>query len=136
MKWKRSKKNFPSSAKPQDGQSNAGVAHDDAGEDFHDDADMSQLEEDSDIDVSDDQDVDIEQAEDDGERLTRPADITPYTDTQCAAVAGAFPLGPVHDMHAHASNYDMSESAVNARLNQLSNFSVENKLLSVTSSIS
>ncbi|WAR04515.1 MNX1-like protein [Mya arenaria] len=68
MKWKRSKKSFPTNQKPADNQSDPSVAQDDAGLDLSE-TEMADMENDSDIDISDDQDVDIERSDDNIEHV-------------------------------------------------------------------
>lgn len=115
MKWKRSKKNFTS--KPQNGQTNSSMAdgnQNEAGNDFHNDVDIGDDEDDSDIDISDDQDIDIEQKSDNEDIGVRDEEVK---DSQNGC--GTLDLS-------------MKRFALPGHM-QISNFSVESKLLSATS---
>lgn len=121
MKWKRSKKNFPSTVKSSDNQSDASVNQDEACLDNQSEADVANLDDDSDIDVSDDADVDLDHP--DGKKdVSKNADgLTLDSLDNC-----------VTQMDMSIRNYSMKDSLA-GRCSHLSNFSVENKLLNSSS---
>ncbi|XP_045207526.1 motor neuron and pancreas homeobox protein 1-like [Mercenaria mercenaria] len=115
MKWKRSKKNFTS--KTQNGQSNPSTndgTQNEATNDFQSEVDIVDEEDDSDIDISDEQDIDIEQKSDNEDIGVREEEVK---DAQngCATL-----------------DLSMKRFALQGHM-QISNFSVENKLLSAAS---
>lgn len=117
MKWKRSKKNF--TPKSQDSGGNTAsrdASQNEAGLDFQNEADLGDDDDDddSDVDISDDQDIDIEQKIDIEDISARDEEVK---DAQNGC--GTLDLS-------------MKRFGLPAHI-QVSNFSVENQLLTPTS---
>lgn len=113
MKWKRSKKNFTSKPHSQSNSSTLDSNQNEADHEFPNETDMVD-DDDSDIDLSDDPDIDIEQKSDNEDIGSRDEEVK---DTQNGC--GTLDLS-------------MKRYAMQGHM-QISNFSVENKLLNTAS---
>lgn len=118
MKWKRSKKNFPSSSK-SDNQSDASMNPDEACLEIQSDAELANMDDDSDIDVSDDPEIDFKHN-------------TEMLDASVHDLKNNSDDLHVTQMDISVRNFNVQESMA-SMCNHMSNFSVENKLLSPSS---
>jgi len=118
MKWKRSKKSFTTNQKAPEGQTDQSASRDDGSLDLNE-AELAEMDDDSDIDISDDPDVDIEQS---GERDVH-FNEDEYKDrlNTCSS-----------SLDLSLRRFELRENAIQGPFSHSQTFAVDNKLMNHT----